>query len=324
MRPDRPRWLWMFFVVSTPLVLGLAATSVRSTAVLLCGAIGPVLLGFLATRVRRLKVMVWQSPWRRLLLWTTAGLGLGSVVIATYLHLRSVLPVFPYQPPPALFISGYSLELRPMDQRLRAFRIRETLTLREAWAQKYVPADRPPALERPTRTVDARRLGLLLWECRVQPPASDSSGYARHDAASAWDANEFILAYMGATVSVEARDLPKHAFQAARYATEVHRTPYGGTETVAWSVRSAEDGIAFAFLPAPCFRLRYVLAPFIKADELGQGLFVVIGLGISMVLYTLAKPLAVDFATERLKEWGRRLAARWHKRSRRRRRRVRR
>jgi hypothetical protein len=110
-------------------------------------------------------------------------------------------------------------------------------------------------------------------------------------------------------------DFPANSFYLARETTEVERAPYVGTETITWTTRAYERGLAFAYVPPPFHLVRPAIGPLLGASTATEWVAGLVGALGGAVAIPLVKPLLVDIAEDKASESIRRLRARGKKRS---------
>jgi hypothetical protein len=97
------------------------------------------------------------------------------------------------------------------------------------------------------------------------------------------------------------KDFPYHSFIDARYADDFSTDEYLGKETIIWRGYYLDDGIRFAYVPAPFHNIRVLINPFIELSKFDNWALALIGFVISVIFAAIIKPGVVDWVKAKLK-----------------------
>lgn len=283
------------------LLIGLFITNYTAALALLIG-IGIAML--LTTIVRWMRERIAS---RRLILGLAAGLGLLlCAVIGLAILLSGEIGATGANPEPSEedpdaaapqakpLIRAYRIYVSPAEER-GVFNVQEEVVYDMVVEGQVMSSDQVMLL--PTRQVTAESKGFLLSEVVIYP---SNPVYVRTETGGE-SATRLCLASCPPT-TVELRDFPENAFYAARESAEVERAPYVGTETVSWSTRRLDRGLAFTYIPSPFQALRGLIGPLLGASSISEWAAGLLGMISAMFAIPLLKPLVVDIAEDKASE----------------------
>lgn len=197
-------------------------------------------------------------------------------------------------PQPEPLIRAYRIYVFPAEER-GVFTVQEEVIYDIAAAGEILSSDH--VMQLPARQATAESKGFLLREVVIYP--SDPV-YLRTETGGEAEVNLCLASCPPTTV--ELRDVPENAFYAAREAAEVEHVPYVGTETVSWSTRRLDRGLAFTYIPSPFHALRGVFGPLLGASSMSEWAAGLFGMISAMFAIPLLKPLVVDIAEDKASE----------------------
>jgi len=191
--------------------------------------------------------------------------------------------------PAVVGVKEYTAVIESLDPNLSEFQIDE-----QAVVFSLFPLDEENiwTINPPVRHVTGTNKGLLLIEVSIVP-LQDAPIRKR----------AVLRTRTCRNASVEVRDLPIGSFYAARDSEDLKQYPYIDTETIVWSARSLERGIAFAYIRPPFQHMRSILRPFIGVSSLSQWIIGLLGFIGAIVVTPLVKPVLLDVAKKRFKSW---------------------
>jgi hypothetical protein len=150
----------------------------------------------------------------------------------------------------------------------------------------------------PPRQITSESKGFLLREVILQPLDAAAAIEITLPDGSIQYAR--LCTPASCTLSeIEVRGFPEGAFYEARETSEIERIPYVGDETITWSTRRIERGIAFSYVPAPFTTLRGIAGPLLGASNLSEWAAGLFGMVASAAAIPLLKPLVVDIAEDK-------------------------
>lgn len=155
----------------------------------------------------------------------------------------------------------------------------------------------------PSREIASHNIGFLLREIYIAPLDMDQKQDVK---ITLPDGKTYGGEFCGDTcpqVTVELVDFPKDAFFEAKTAENIERFPYIDTETITWSVRLPNKGIAMAYIRPPFQLLHSILTPFLGISSFSQWTVAMIGLFISIIFIPIVLPVFNDMAQDRLKTY---------------------
>jgi hypothetical protein len=213
-------------------------------------------------------------------------------------------------------------EIAPTEAVIRAYRVTveptdgtATFAVREEIVYDLTVngeiTNRDQLIQFAAREVEGNARGFLLREVEIEPLGQ--SVYA--DLRLPTPGGAYVdaplcepLACPPATVTLV--DFPASSFYLARETTEVERVPYVQTETITWTTRTYERGLAFAYVPPPFHLMRPVIGPLLGASTASEWVAALVGALGGAVAIPLVKPLLVDIAEDKASEGIKRIKAR--------------
>jgi hypothetical protein len=152
----------------------------------------------------------------------------------------------------------------------------------------------------PPRPITSESKGFLLREVVIQPWGASANKLI--DIAMPDGSIQIARLCTPASCAlseIEIRGFPEGAFYEARETSDIERIPYVGDETITWSTRRIQRGIAFTYVPAPFQAVRGIVAPLLGASNLSEWAAGLFGMVASAAAIPLLKPLVVDIAEDK-------------------------
>lgn len=154
----------------------------------------------------------------------------------------------------------------------------------------------------PTRLLKSNNRSLLLKELQITPLQMDTLGDVNVTMPDGDIRAGPLCGDYCPESTVELVDFPINRFYAARGAQDIERFSYINTETIVWSVRNLEKGVAFAYFRSPYhYYLRPILQPFLGITSIGQWAIGFISLVSTILLAPIVRPVFIDAAQAKLK-----------------------
>jgi len=273
-------------------LLGMAMINYSATIAILIGAITSWLLIRLLSLSDRIRSRILET-----------GLTLIVIVLCVPLFLLLMSRFVPGGPftrerallpneitPPPLLFKNYYLGIDCSDWKAGIFSIRETININPEWVDYYRETDIPMSIELPERELISKTSGFLAKEVKIIPAQAKPSGQATIELADGRTLEGNICTYSCDHVYVELHDIPAGSFLAAKDSENIQTHPYFNSETISWSVINLKQGIIFAFVPAPFYRFRSIIKPFIGASTWNQWLLSILGWLITMITSPIVRP----------------------------------
>jgi hypothetical protein len=136
----------------------------------------------------------------------------------------------------------------------------------------------------PNQKVHSTRIGLFTHEVVIPTHTRD------YETCCITTSNQIVL-----------KDFPYHSFIDAQYAEDISTDEYLGKETLIWRGYFLDDGIHFAYVPAPFHNVRVFINPFIELSKFDNWILALIGFIVSAVFGAIIKPGVVDWVKAKLK-----------------------
>jgi hypothetical protein len=195
-------------------------------------------------------------------------------------------------------ISRYRVTIEPADAP-NTFTVNESIVYNVVTpAREVIATDQ--VMPFPPRQIMSENKGFLLREVILQPwgvSAAEPIAIELPDGST--QLATLCTAASCALSEIEVRGFPEGAFYEARETSEIERIPYVGDETITWSTRRIERGIAFTYVPAPFTTVRGIAAPLLGASNLSEWAAGLFGMVASAAAIPLLKPLVVDIAEDK-------------------------
>ncbi len=153
----------------------------------------------------------------------------------------------------------------------------------------------------PDRKIASTSRGFLVRELQISPLQMDITGHISLTLSDGTSLDDDLCPSYCPDSRIELLDFPKNAFYVAREARDLEVFPYVDTETITWSVRNLERGIAFAYVAPPYYQLRSLLKPFVEFSSFGQWVVGLVGVIIAFVITPVVKPVLTDLAKNKFK-----------------------
>jgi hypothetical protein len=196
-------------------------------------------------------------------------------------------------------VEKYLVIIEPETSKEDTFRIRETVT------NPCPGLGRQNSIEVynvPEREISGSPRGLLLKEVAIFPLQSSGGIVNLHLQDGRFLVGPLCVGRCPES-TVELRDFPIGSFYAAKWAEKLELSPYIDTEKITWTIQNLDEGIVFAYVPAPFFYLRPIIEPFAGASSMSQLLVGLFGLIGTIIVTPIVKPVLFSRFQNTLGSW---------------------
>lgn len=219
---------------------------------------------------------------------------LGGAIFLLLIGLAWLILLFSnnfYQFPPV--IEQYTVVVEPSPSDANQFVVKESGLL--DCEEFGVCGTEEEAFSLPPYEIESQPRGFLIREVTITPLKVEGQGRLTLPNGILFSGP--ICTFACPSSQIELSEFPQNAFYDAPNTTNLEVDTYLDTETVTWEGEELEEGIRFAYVPAPFHFVRGALRPFIGLTSLPQWLFLIV-----MYAFTkLVEPLFFEAIQNRIK-----------------------
>ena len=186
-------------------------------------------------------------------------------------------------------VTGFYAEIETSNFSNGEFQVEQKITYREVeyscvgfrWEKEHIQEGLEKDFQ--NQTVHSTDIGLFMYEVTIPTNLNDYDSCCVSE-------SRIVL-----------KNLPFNSFLDAQYAEDLSTDEYLGKEIIIWRGYFLEDGIHFAYVPAPFYNIRVLLTPFIELSKFDNWVLAIIGFVISAVFTAIIKPSVLDWVEEKAK-----------------------